>query len=333
MPLLRCQKNGAMGWKFGPTGTCFTGPGAREKALRQGRAIKANSTRSDVSQDIINRIRRRQAVVEKPKTRLPKKLPVWLYPRPVERLYEKTLVEYIEQLDQVIQRTITPHLQSLLDERNALLPQTDRADDYSDSIARLIEATTLGFAATPLDKKALADRAGDQTSVWNRKEWDKQLVAAFGTTVFQREPWLNSELNSFTRQNVSLISNMQADYLASIEGVVQRGIQNGDRITTIRKDIEKRTDVTKSRAQLIARDQVGKLNGNLTELRQTNLGVTRYTWRDSDDQRVRPNHASKDGEVFEWDNPPADTGHPGHDYQCRCYAEPDFSTIFGEVIQ
>ena len=42
MPVKRCQKDGKPGWKWGDQGTCYTGPGAREKALAQGRAIKAN---------------------------------------------------------------------------------------------------------------------------------------------------------------------------------------------------------------------------------------------------------------------------------------------------
>ncbi len=45
MPIKRCQKSGKSGWKFGDSGKCFTGPGGRNKALRQGRAIKSNSSR------------------------------------------------------------------------------------------------------------------------------------------------------------------------------------------------------------------------------------------------------------------------------------------------
>lgn len=40
MPIMRCQKDGKSGYKFGPSGTCFTGPGAKEKARKQGAAIK-----------------------------------------------------------------------------------------------------------------------------------------------------------------------------------------------------------------------------------------------------------------------------------------------------
>lgn len=41
IPVKRCQKNGKSGWKWGDEGKCYVGEGAKEKALAQGRAIKA----------------------------------------------------------------------------------------------------------------------------------------------------------------------------------------------------------------------------------------------------------------------------------------------------
>lgn len=46
---------------------------------------------------------------------------------------------------------------------------------------------------------------------------------------------------------------------------------------------------------------------------------THYIWRTQDDDRVRPPHAANDDKVFSWDKPPT-TGHPGEDYNCRCWA-------------
>lgn len=40
MPLQRCQADGKAGWKYGPSGHCYTGPGAKKKAIRQGVAIQ-----------------------------------------------------------------------------------------------------------------------------------------------------------------------------------------------------------------------------------------------------------------------------------------------------
>lgn len=52
MPLMRCQKNGKKGWKFGQGGSCFIGPGAREKARKQGVAIKISQQKRGKAQKI-----------------------------------------------------------------------------------------------------------------------------------------------------------------------------------------------------------------------------------------------------------------------------------------
>lgn len=42
MPVQRCKKNGKSGYKYGESGTCYTGNDAKAKAAKQGRAIKAS---------------------------------------------------------------------------------------------------------------------------------------------------------------------------------------------------------------------------------------------------------------------------------------------------
>ena len=37
---MKCRKKSKSGWKFGKKGKCYIGLGAREKAAKQGRAIK-----------------------------------------------------------------------------------------------------------------------------------------------------------------------------------------------------------------------------------------------------------------------------------------------------
>lgn len=45
MPLQRCTKNGKRGWKWGGSGKCYTGKGAKARAKKQMRAIKASQSR------------------------------------------------------------------------------------------------------------------------------------------------------------------------------------------------------------------------------------------------------------------------------------------------
>lgn len=361
MPLLKCQVNGKMGWKYGASGKCFVGPQGKSKATIQGRAIEANRSRSDGPEQGMFQLQRRRLQAEKPKKKLPKNLPVWQFPKPAERWYEGQLVDFVNMMAARVATVVIPNLQSIADERNLIVPVPARSDDYADSLARLMQALSVSFSTIPFDKAAVARMAANQTNAWNDKEWQKQLKAAFGVDILQREPWLNSSLNAFTRENVVLITRMQADYLSEVERIASSGFRQGQPISAISKQLiddpklmkslgvgikefeqergrkfpvkgKDLTAKTKNRARLIASDQVGKLNGELTELRQTNLGVESYTWRTSLDERVRPTHDDREGKVYKWTDPPPD-GNPGESIRCRCYASPLFDDIFKELAQ
>jgi len=43
MPVKKCKVDRKSGWKWGNSGKCYTGPGAREKAEKQGRVSKSRS--------------------------------------------------------------------------------------------------------------------------------------------------------------------------------------------------------------------------------------------------------------------------------------------------
>lgn len=45
-----------------------------------------------------------------------------------------------------------------------------------------------------------------------------------------------------------------------------------------------------------------------------------YIWHTAQDGKVRPEHAEREGQVFEWRNPP-EGGHPKEDHGCRCWVE------------
>jgi len=65
-----------------------------------------------------------------------------------------------------------------------------------------------------------------------------------------------------------------------------------------------------------------KLKAAIAEKDRTAFAfIRRYVWRTVGDDTVRHNHAVREGRVFSWDDPP-DGGHPGEDYNCRCWADP-----------
>lgn len=129
---------------------------------------------------------------------------------------------------------------------------------------------------------------------------------------------------SWAKENAGLIKSVDEDFFNKVTEEVLAAVSEGKGTDTLAKAIQDRTGAAESRAAFIARDQIAKLNGKVVQARQQGLGVKRYRWRTVGDERVRDTHRAHDGKIFLWSEPPPGTGHPGHDFNCRCFAEPIF---------
>ena len=129
-------------------------------------------------------------------------------------------------------------------------------------------------------------------------------------------------------ENVDLVVKAGRAYAQGVREVFDDPANDGLRVEELAAKLLKRGSVSASRAELIARDQTLKLNGALTQIRQTNAGISSYVWSTSLDERVREEHAALEGQTFEWSSPP-EPGHPGEDYQCRCTAIPVIEGLEG----
>ena len=137
---------------------------------------------------------------------------------------------------------------------------------------------------------------------------------------------LQEAVDEAVAANIALINSIPQQYLDRVEQAVMASLQAGTLNTTLADDLLKIEGVTKSRAKLIARDQLGKINSRLSQIRQQSLGITHYFWSTSQDERVRKRHANWDGDLIAWDTPTID-GHPGQAIQCRCTAIPDLDFL------
>lgn len=152
-------------------------------------------------------------------------------------------------------------------------------------------------------------------------------------------------LRQSLRENVDLIESIPQTLLEDVKETILPLSESGARVEVIKKELKKRFAVSESRAALIARDQVGKLNGQLNQTRQSAAGVRTYTWWCVLDERVRGRpggvnakgmHWQLHGKTFSWDDPPitnedGDRNHPGEDYQCRCQARPNVSALLDQL--
>ncbi len=133
-----------------------------------------------------------------------------------------------------------------------------------------------------------------------------------------------SSIERWAEQNANVIQGLERKTLDDIAREVVGAVVKGETNQTLSRRLQARFGLAKRRAALIARDQVGSLNGQITQDRQRALGVTHYVWATSDDERVRPSHNDLDGNLIAWDTPDPQEGHPGDAINCRCVAIANF---------
>ena len=114
----------------------------------------------------------------------------------------------------------------------------------------------------------------------------------------------------------------------AVDGTVRPG---GETIRTLARHLQRlgrRGDtvlahITPEEARFLHQHTDGGSINPATGLMEFNDGSKKkgtYIWRTAGDDKVRPSHAEREGQVFSWDNPP-DGGHPGEAPNCRCTAE------------
>ena len=239
----------------------------------------------------------------------------------IELEYSKALVALVDDAQAAVRRevaTFTPP-EVLTKARKDSAPASIEA-----FLARVSTAILWRFPTGTLD--TLARRYHGRTSDAQRAQLRAEIAAAIGADVFAHDTKLPRLLSEFTSENVRLVQDASKELSDGIDSRVRVAVRKGAPWRKVAAEIDARFDVGKSRARLIARDQIGKAYSDLAHARQEDAGITGYIWRTARDPRVRDDHARREGEHFEWSDAPAG-GHPGHAIQCRCYAEPDFSTI------
>lgn len=273
--------------------------------------------------------------------------PLPRHPIEIERQYSKTLqAEVVARLEKITRAMLLPRIGAVLSEARDDLPRADsegvRADAYSRTVEAIFAGMRVRYAQelTEREIEQIALRYAARGEDWNQGQLALSLQRVLGLSPITAEPYLQPIMRQFVDENTRLIRSIGEEYFGKVQQdtyrMVQMGVYNKEYAKQIRSEYEgefqrqwergvlkRRVENADARARLIARDQISKYNGQLNQTRQTALGISKYRWVTSGDERVRDSHAANAGKVFSWDDPPA-TGHPGDDYQCRCVAQPVF---------
>ena len=244
-------------------------------------------------------------------------------PRLIEADYAGRLVAIIDRMRAVMARLLPGILAGLPRADGARVDASDAARGRREverariEIEDAINVTQLEGVASEMGRRTAAHQAG---------EIQRQARAALGVDVVLLDLKVPSLIDGFVHENVKLIGSLKNRTLDELENIVARAYASGTRAAAVGEEIAARFGIAERHARLIARDQIGKLNGQVTAARHRELGIASFVWRSMRDRRVRPRHAHLDGQRFAYDKPPAD-GLPGQPIACRCTQEPVFDDL------
>ena len=164
----------------------------------------------------------------------------------------------------------------------------------------------------------------DRMSGYHRGKLIQTFRAALGIDVSRMllETPIRLFLEERITENVNLIKTIPRRYHDSLRARVQ---QEFDRAPfnqqALRGMLRAEYRSTGWNLRRLTRDQTNKVSGQLTQVRQKQLGVKEFVWSTAGDERVRPEHVQRGGITYPWDNPPGGEI-PGEPILCRCVAVP-----------
>lgn len=252
------------------------------------------------------------------------------FPLMIEKQYEREKVAEVNEAAKLIKDELIPQIPAMTVEVES---GDSRQDTYVEDFEAIIAGIKLKFAQIVTKRKVESDAEVMANNVDNRNAqiFDMQVKQVTGVQPFRSEPWLQGTLSNSVSQNVSLITTLHEDYFKDVEFETLNGLERGLSTREIAKNIQKKTGAAKNRARLIAQDQVSKLNSNLASRRASDLGVKRFRWSTSSDERVRASHRALNNKIFTYKDGANVDGEshvlPGQPIRCRCVAIPIISSI------
>jgi SPP1 gp7 family putative phage head morphogenesis protein len=267
-------------------------------------------------------------------------------PKGIEIGYQAFLVSVQKQINGLIRKSL-PELYSLLDLARVdggdivvwaggHIPTTfeisERTDGLSDDVVAAFNSlrTSIRNLSTKTDGvlRIGVQDYGNKTAAFSDAKYNDPLMNLLGIGDVSANIE-QSILSGWVTENTQLVGNMNAQQLGKLETLFLRSLRDGSRSAQVVGEVAHilgANGENVNRARLIARDQIGKLDGQLSRQKQTEAGIKGYAWRGALDGRERQTHVDREGVIFLWSEPPPD-GHPGQPVGCRCGAEPDLSFL------
>lgn len=198
--------------------------------------------------------------------------------------------------------------------------QGRRARDSFDFEQLAALAVRLGIVSERMVSQILALEAKRHTDTFMASA--KRALGVDLSAVVRQED-LGEYLRQAGLRNAGLIRDLSSEAVERIQQTVSTALINGTPAKELSQRLTEQFGISDRRAQLIAQDQMAKLNSDMNRIRHEQAGIKEYTWLTSRDERVRERHRALDGKVYRYGEPTGAEGGlaPGQPVRCRCVAQ------------
>jgi SPP1 gp7 family putative phage head morphogenesis protein len=232
------------------------------------------------------------------------------FPEPAQQLYVDRVDEFLNEIDQFVAERLA-QIGLRLDQQNT--PSPTEAQGAIQTAAKIVDQG---------DHSSIAAEVIDLAEQFNDEQVDRSIKEAGAQ--FAVQPQVSDDVRqTFKRRLEIQIGGDLKEHLDFVEKEIVNGVKEGLRAESLASKFEKRMEMGRRKAELSARDILGRFNAVQSRSKMESLGVTQYRWMTAGDERVRDVHAALDGSIQNWNQPPL-PGHPGEDWMCRCESIPIF---------
>ena len=279
------------------------------------------------------------------------------YPHGIERKYYRELESFFKPLTDYVENFINQNIEPLLrGDSEELHLDAIPGDTFRKMIYNLenwISVYMPDISELPADKNnnvilTTIAKTADEAMEFGNKEFAKMLDKGIHVNLPTSASWWNDMKSSWAEDNYNLITSNAKNYVSKINTLTEQAIVNGMSPKKLKEEIFKATEgLTQKHCKLLARDQMGKLNGQITQAQMQEIGLDMYVWSTAYDDRVRDSHAAMEGLLCRWDDASVvsyDGGktwvdrpaaavqlHPGQDIQCRCVGLAYYPELTAEI--
>ncbi|WP_213881211.1 phage head morphogenesis protein [Pseudomonas sp. dw_358] len=100
---------------------------------------------------------------------------------------------------------------------------------------------------------------------------------------------VNGYIDAMVSSNVALIKTIPQEFFSDVEQTVLNAYSQGLALKPVLEQLQEKVGVSARRAKVIAVDQMNKVNSDVERRRMLNIGITRFKWSTSKDERVSGN--------------------------------------------